>query len=229
VVERVVAQLQEYGETRRGWLGVRIQNVDEDMAEALGLEGPEGALITDVPEGPAAKAGMKSGDVIISFDGEPIEDTRELVRIVAETEIGRTVDVEVIRDGEAQTLAVEIGLLEEPTLAAAAGPESEQEQPSEETVLGLTVTALTDAQREELGLDAEVTGLVVSGVAEDSDAFDKGLREGDVIVEVGQEPVASAREMRERIRAAEEAGRNSILLLVRRDDAPRFVALNLSN
>jgi serine protease Do len=229
VVERVVAQLQEYGETRRGWLGVRIQNVDEDMAEALGLEGPEGALITDVPEGPAAKAGMKSGDVIVTFDGEPIEDTRELVRIVAETEIGRTVDVEVIRDGSTETLAVEIGLLEEPTLAAAAGPEGAPEEPAEETVLGLTVTALTDAQREELGLDAEVTGLVVSGVAEDSDAFDKGLREGDVIVEVGQEPVASAREMRERIRAAEEAGRNSILLLVRRDDAPRFVALNLSN
>ncbi len=230
VVERVVAQLQDFGETRRGWLGVRIQNVDEDMAEALGLPGAEGALVTDVPEGPAAEAGFRSGDVVMSFDGEAIEDTRELVRIVAETEIGKDVEVEVFRDGETETLNVEIGLLEEPTLASASAPQGGDQAPQgEETVLGLSVAPLTDEQREEFGLGSDVRGLLVMSVEDDSDAYAKGLREGDVITEVGQEPVTSPREMRDRIEAAEQAGRNSILLLVRRDGAPRFVAVNLSN
>jgi serine protease Do len=228
VVERVVNQLKDFGETRRGWLGVRIQNVDADMAEALGLDGAEGALVTDVPEGPAAKAGFQSGDVVLSFDGEPIEDTRELVRLVAETEVGRRVDVQVFRDGELQTLDVEVGLLEEPTLAAAAGPDGDEAAPpAEETVLGLSVTRLDDERRNELGLSSDIEGLVVISVEEGSDAGEKGVLAGDVITEVGQAAVASPREMRERIKAAEEAGRKSILLLVRRDGQPRFVALNL--
>ena len=126
VVEPVVDQLRDFGETRRGWLGVRIQNVDPDMAEALGLDAAKGALVTDVPEGPALAGGMKAGDVILSFGGEPIDDTRELVRIVAETEVGRSVDVVVFRDGAETTLKVAIGRLEETTLAAAPGaPPSE--------------------------------------------------------------------------------------------------------
>lgn len=231
VVERVVAQLRDFGETRRGWLGVRIQNVDEDMAEALGLDAAAGALVTDVPEGPAAEAGLKSGDVIVAFDGEKIEDTRELVRRVADTEVGKAVDVEVFREGKAETLSVEIGLLEEPTLAAAQGPSDEggSAAPSERTVLGVSVSELTDAHRERFGIEGEPEGLVVLEVDASSDAYAKGLREGDVIVEVGQEPVTSPKEMQERIKGAEEAGRNSILLLVRRDGAPRFVALNLSS
>ncbi|WP_290745942.1 DegQ family serine endoprotease [Amaricoccus sp.] len=228
VVSRVVDQLKDFGETRRGWLGVRIQNVDDDMADALGLKETQGALVTDVPEGPAAKAGLKSGDVIISYDGETIDDTRELVRLVADTEIDRTVPIEVIRGGERETLQVKIGLLEEPTLAAATGPDKEQHEVAE-TVLGLALSPIGPEQRETFGLGDELKGLVVTSVEEGSDAFDKGMREGDVIVEVGQEPVTTPREMRERIKAAEDAGRNSILLLVRRDDQPRFVALNLSN
>ncbi|MBA3324950.1 MAG: Do family serine endopeptidase [Rhodobacteraceae bacterium] len=230
VVERVVAQLKDFGETRRGWLGVRIQNVDEDMAEALGLEGAVGALVTDVPEGPAAEAGLRSGDVIVSFDGEPVDDTRELVRIVADTEAGRTVDLEVFREGDRETLSVEIGLLEEPTLAAAAGPEGDAAPAEEATkVLGISVKPVNGDLRERFGLGSDVEGLVVVRVEDSSDAFDKGIREGDVITEVGQEPVTTPRELRERIKSAEEAGRNSILLLVSREDTPRFVALNLSN
>ncbi len=230
VVERVVAQLRDFGETRRGWLGVRIQNVDEELAEALGLASAEGALVTDVPEGPAAEAGLRSGDVIRVFNGEPIQDTRELVRIVADTAAGESVDVEIWREQAATTLQVEIGLLEEPTLAAAEGPDGGPEAaPAQETVLGISVAALGAADRDRLGLDAEARGLLVTAVEGDSDAFAKGLREGDLIAEVGQEAVESPKEMRDRITAAEEAGRNSILLLVRRDGAPRFVAVNLSN
>jgi len=228
VVTRVVDQLREYGETRRGWLGVRIQNVDPDVAEALGLAEAEGALVTDVPEGPAMEAGIQSGDVIIEFDGEVIDDTRELVRVVAETAVGKTVDVRVFRDGEEIAMNVEIGRLEEATLASAAGPSGESE-PSEEAILGMTVATVDDNVRQEHGLSQDVNGLVVLSVDADSDAYAKGVREGDVITEVGQEPVAGPGEMRKRIEAAEAAGRNSILLLVRRDGAPRFIAVNLSN
>jgi serine protease Do len=230
VVERVVAQLRDFGETRRGWLGVRIQNVDDDVAEAIGLGDARGALVTDVPEGPALEGGIESGDVIVSFAGEPIEDTRELVRIVAEAEIGRTVEVVVFRDGAERTLEVEVGLLEEATLAAAPGASPDTAPaPQDASVLGMTVAALTDRLREEFGLDRDVRGLVVTGLDSGSDAYSKGIREGDVIAEVGQEAVAAPEEMRDRIEAAEAAGRNSILLLVRRDGQPRFVALNLSS
>ena len=121
VVSNVVDQLRDFGETRRGWLGVRIQNVDEDVADAIGLKAAKGALVTDVPEGPALKAGLKSGDVVLRFGGEEIDDTRELVRVVADTPVGETVDVVVFRDGKEETLKVEVGLLEEATLAAAPG------------------------------------------------------------------------------------------------------------
>jgi serine protease Do len=231
VVSRVIEQLRDFGETRRGWLGVRIQNLDPDMADALGLASAEGAVVTDVPEGPALEAGMKAGDVVLRFNGEPIEDTRELVRIVADTPVGNTVQVVVFRDGAEVTLDVKIGLLEETTLAAAPGPapDGRPAPPSEESVLGMTVTALSDRLRAELALPDDTEGLIVTDLDESSDAHAKGMRVGDVIAEVGQERVATPREMRARIEAAEQAGRNSILLLVRRDGAPRFVALNLSN
>jgi serine protease Do len=229
VVAQVVDHLRDFGETRRGWLGVRIQNVDDDMADALGLAAVQGAMVTDVPEGPAATAGMKSGDVILTFNGEVIDDTRELVRVVAEASVGSSVEVVVFRDGKEPVLEVEIGRLEEPTLAAAPGPDGKPAEPDEETVLGMTVAPVNDDFRERFGLDKDTTGLVVISIDDDSDAIGKGLREGDLIVEVGQEEVTTAKEMRKRIEAAEEAGRNSILLLVRRDGSPRFVALNLSN
>ncbi len=230
VVSRVVDQLRDFGETRRGWLGVRIQNVDSDVAEAIGLKEAKGALVTDVPEGPALAAGIKAGDVIERFGDEPIDDTRELVRIVADTPVGKSVDVVVFRDGKETTLKVEVGLLEDTTLAAAPGaPEKEAPAPVDQTVLGMTLAPASDELRREFNLDKAAAGLVVTAVDASSDAFAKGMREGDVIVEVGQEPVRTAKEMQARIDAAEQAGRNSILLLVRRDGQPRFVALSLSS
>ena len=119
VVSRVVDQLRNFGETRRGWLGVRIQNVDKDVADAIGLKEARGALVTDVPDGPALTAGMKAGDVVLKFGDKDIADTRELVRIVADTPVDQTVPVVVFRDGAETTLQVKVGLLEDTTLAAA--------------------------------------------------------------------------------------------------------------
>ncbi len=230
VVSRVVDQLRNFGETRRGWLGVRIQNVDEDVANAIGLKEAKGALVTDVPEGPALTAGMKAGDVVLKFGDKEIADTRELVRIVADTPVGQSVDVVVFRDGAETRLKVEVGLLEDSTtLAAAPGSPGDTPPPDDQSILGMTIAVVTDDLRQQLALDKEVEGLVVTEIDAASDAYAKGMREGDVIAEVGQEAVKTPKEMQDRIDAAEAAGRNSILLLVRRDGQPRFVALSLSS
>ncbi|WP_299777683.1 Do family serine endopeptidase [uncultured Roseobacter sp.] len=230
VVTRVVDQLKEFGETRRGWLGVRIQDVTEDVAEAMGLETASGALVTDVPEGPASEAGMEAGDVIISFAGTTVEDTRGLVRQVGNSPVGETVRVTVMREGKSMTLRVTLGRREEAegaVPAVATGPD-ESDDPVTKDLLGLTLTTLTDELREELGAEANMQGLAVTAVDETSEAFEKGLRAGDIITEAGQQKVTTIAELEERVAAAEEAGRKSLLLLVRRAGDPRFVALSLA-
>ena len=225
VAENVIDQLREFGETRRGWLGVRIQDVDEDLAEGLGLADIRGALVTDVPEGPALDAGMEAGDVILSFDGVEVDDTRSLVQQVGNTAVGKEVRVLVFRNGNTETLRVTLGRREDAERPIPASVNSTD--PVTGDVLGLTVSNITDELREQLGLDTETEGLVVADVVEDSEAYEKGLRAGDLITEAGQEKVASVRDLEERVEEARDSGRKSLLLLVRRDGDPRFVALQL--
>ncbi len=227
VVTRVVDQLQEFGETRRGWLGVRIQDVTDDVAEAMGLEKVAGALVTDVPEGPAAEAGMESGDVIMQFDGYEVEDTRGLVRRVGNTSVGKTVRVVVFRDGKTQTLRVTLGRREAAEGVVPAAQPGESEAPSEVEILGLTLSQLDDELRSQLELDDNASGLVVADIDNLSEAYEKGMRAGDVITEAGQQKLSSISDLEDRITDAREAGRKSILLLVRRAGEPRFVALSL--
>ena len=227
VVTNVVDQLQEFGETRRGWLGVRIQNVTDDVAEAIGLQTATGALVTDVPEGPSLEAGVESGDVIVSFDGREVADSGELVRVVANTEVGKSVPITVFRDGEEVELEITLGRREEAEAAIPAAAEAPEVAEGE--VLGLTVAPVTDEMREEMGLDDDLSGLVVLDVPEDGEAFEKNVRAGDVITEAGQGDVASVADLEERVEAAREAGRKSILLLIRREGDPRFVALSLED
>ncbi|NOC81986.1 Do family serine endopeptidase [Ruegeria sp. THAF33] len=230
VVVKVVDQLRKYGETRRGWLGVRIQDVTEDMAEAMGLEKPGGALISDVPDGPAKEAGLKAGDVILSFDGVEVEDTRGLVRQVGEAEVGKSVRVVVHRDGGTQTVLVTLGRREDAERADT-GEEEPQEAPIEENadILGLTISPLTDTLRADLGLDGDADGLVITDVDEASEAYAKGMRAGDLITEAGQQKVETIGDLEARMEESREAGRKSLLLLVRRGGDPRFVALSLEN
>lgn len=229
VVTKVVDQLKEFGETRRGWLGVRIQDVTPDVAEAMGLTDAKGALITDVPDGPAKDAGMLSGDVITQFDGAPVADTRELVRRVADAPVGEAVRVIVMRDGKTETLSVTLGRREtaegEPVPAVAA-PEPE---PASAAVLGMTVKPLTAEDAANLGLAAGAEGLAIMEVDEVSEAYAKGLRVGDVITEAGQQKVVRVKDLQDRVDEAKAAGRKSLLLLIRRGGDPRFVALGIEN
>ena len=228
VVKGVVDQLKEFGETRRGWLGVRIQDVTPDIAESIdGLEEARGALVTDVPEGPASEAGMEAGDVILVFDGIDVVDTRQLVRVVANTAVGKSVRVTVLRDGETQTLKVTLGRRETAEGSVPAAQPGPADEPAEAEILGMTVSPLTDELRGQLELSADAQGLVVTDVDVESEAYDKGLRAGDLITEAGQERLTSVEELETRIEEAREAGRKSLLLLVRRAGEPRFVALGV--
>lgn len=227
VVTKVVDQLREFGETRRGWLGVRIQDVDEDMATALGLEKVAGAMVSSVPDGPAMDAGVLAGDVILSFDGEDVDDTRELVRVVGNTEVGKSVRMVVYRDGGTQTLKVVLGRREDAEKASVVPAVATPVEPKEAEELGMKMTVLTDEVREGLKIDKSTTGVAVVAVDETKDAFEKGIRSGDVIVEVGQKPVASPADVSAAFKDARDAGRKSVLVLVQREGNPRFVGLSL--
>ncbi|OUS35104.1 serine protease [Rhodobacterales bacterium 56_14_T64] len=229
VVSRVVDQLKEFGETRRGWLGVRIQDVDDDLAEAMGLATASGALITDVPDGPAKDAGMLAGDVILTFDGVEVEDTRALVRQVGATEVGKAVRVVVHREEGTETLLVTLGRREDAERTAEAAPAEDDAVPetAEKELLGLTIGTLTEEMRSELNAPEGSDGVVILSVDETSEAWEKGLRGGDIITEAGQQKVSALGDLEDRIAEAKEAGRKSLLLLVRRNGQPRFVALNL--
>ena len=227
VVSNVVDQLIQYGETRRGWLGVRIQDVSPDMVDAIdGLEEARGALVTDVPTGPAEDAGMLPGDVITVFDGIDVESTRELVRIVGNSPVGKEVAVTVLRDGALEELVVTLGRRE--TDEAIAFPASGEEAPSESEMLGLTLAPVDDMLTEQYGIEAE-NGLVITAIDPDSEAASKGLVEGDVITEANRQALMTVSDLTDQVEAARDAGRKSILLLVRRGGDPRFVALGLGN
>lgn len=227
VVTNVVDQLKEFGETRRGWLGVRIQDVTPDMVDAIdGLDEPIGAMITDVPEGPAREAALEAGDVIVTFDGQDVTDTRELVRIVGNSPVGKDVPVVVLRSGELREFSVTLGRRE--TAEAAAFPA--EEQPSESVgttnLLGLTLSEITPELVEQFGLDDQ-EGLIITEIDQTSEAASKGLLPGDLITEAGQIAVVTLDDFEDRVLEARDAGRKSILLLVRRGGDPRFVALGL--
>ena len=227
VVTNVVDQLIEFGETRRGWLGVRIQDVTPDMVDAIeGLDMARGAMVTDVPPGPAENAGMMAGDVILDFDGIAIQDTRELVRIVGNSPVGKEVPVAVLRDGDMADLTVVLGRRETSEAVAFPASTQEDETPEQSEILGLTLSEITPELTDQFSLSVE-NGLVITAINPESEAASKGLLEGDVITEAGQEAIMTIADFEARIEAASEAGRKSILLLVRRGGDPRFVALVL--
>ena len=228
VVGRVVKQLKEYGETRRGWLGVQIQDIDSDMAEALGLDKVSGALVSGVPEGPGADAGILSGDVIISFDGVEVEDTRGLVTAVGNADVGKVVRVIIFRDGKTKTIKVTLGRREAAEKEKLVPVTKAPEKIKETEKFGMKLLTINSESRIKLNLPEDLEGVAVLDVSETSDAFEKGLRAGDVIVEAGRTKIVDVNDISKIFENAIEAGRKSILLLVLRGDNSRFVGLSLS-
>jgi serine protease Do len=234
---QVIDQLKQFGETRRGWLGVHVQNVTEELAASLGLQEPKGALVAKVtPDSPAATAGIEPSDVILKFDGQPIENMRSLPRAVAATAIGKSVAIEVIRKGQPVALTVTVGRLpeEDDVEDASKGGEDEEEQapqpePEREDLLGLSIAPLTEELRERYNISKSIDGVIITEVKPNSPAAQKSVKPGDVIVEVTQEKVKQPQDVKTRLAAVKKAGRRSVLLLL--SDAKgelRFVAVPTS-
>jgi serine protease Do len=228
----VIDQLREFGETRRGWLGVRIQPVTDDIAESLGMDRAVGALIAGIiKDGPVDDGTLQAGDVVISFDGKTIDEMRDLPRIVADTAVGKEVDVVIMRKGEEQTVKVTLGRLED-SEAALAG--SSDETPDEGAVatasmLGMTVAELNDETRTQFEISDEVNGVVVIEVDPNSAAADKGIVAGDVIAEIAQESISSPQQAMDRIAALKSQGRkNALLMLSSRTGELRFETIRMN-
>lgn len=225
----VIDQLVKFGETHRGWLGVRIQAVTDDLVESLGLEQARGALVADVTAtGPAEKAGIESGDVIVEFNGHPVREMKDLPRVVAETPVGSKVPVKVIRKGKEITVTAEVGRLEDGEKMAAAQPGAKNDDAVE--ALGMMLSPLTDDLRQRFNIDADVKGAVITSVKSDSAAAEKRIEAGDVITEAGEQAIQNPADVTDRVAAAEKEGKNTILLLVAKGGKQgemRFIALKL--
>ena len=222
VVAPIVNQLRKFGEVRRGWLGVSIGPVTEEIAKTLDLENPLGAIISEVfDDGPALNAGLKTRDIILMFNGETVKDAGELVRMVGRAAVGEEVRVVVLRDGNRRSFSVLLGQRPvNPNLARV-------KEVKPKNILGLSLAEIDDALKEEKSLPESATGLYILGVNEGSDAFEKDLRSGDIITDAGQTSISTLEDFMLQIDATKEGGRGSILLLIRRDGQPRFVVLEV--
>jgi serine protease Do len=213
----VVMQLAEFGKTRRGWLGVKIQTVTDEIADGLGLKNVSGALIASVtPKGPAEKADIKAGDVIIEFNGQKLDAMRQLPRIVAETPIGKEAEVKIIRDGKEISRTVKVGELEKAETdglveKASGDTDGQPAKGTELSDLDITINNISPLLRETYNIPEDVTGVVVTSIKTTSDAAQKGLAIGDVIIEVNQEAVKDTASVEKIVGAVKAEGKQSVL------------------
>ncbi len=230
--KNVISQLREFGHTRRGWLGVKIQQVTPDIADSFGLKEPSGALIASAEEnGPAAAAKITGGDIILKFNGTDIKEMKNLPRIVADTPVGKQVPVVVWRSGHEVTLTVTLGELpdDSKTVVASANPaQPAPVKPIEIAGLGVRIDTITADTRDRFQLPADQKGVVITDVAPGSAAADKGLKAGDVIVEVQQEEVSTPADVTERVERFRKSGRKSVLMLIQTGDGLHWVPLSLT-
>lgn len=233
IAQSVVDQLKEYGRTRRGWLGVHIQTVTDDIADSVGLDESTGAMVAGVSdEGPAKEAGIKQGDVILTFDGKEVESMRRLPRIVADTKIGKDVDVVIWRDGKKQTVQVELGELEEDVVAANAPTSDDTESPAiaEASVdaLGIKIANVNDELRTRYNLAEGTEGVIVTDVSSDSFAAEKGVRPGDIIIEASHSSVSNVEDVMDAVKSAVDDEKRTILMLIETSAGARYFGLTLN-
>lgn len=230
MARQVIAQLRANGgKISRGWLGVQIQTVSAEIAKAVGLDEARGALVASVvAQSPARKAGVRPGDVIVSWAGKNIKDIRDLVRKVAFTKAGESVSVIVWRQGARKSLTVNVGESGAKQAAAGSGKPGDQQVKPSNASLGLTVAPLNAELRRQYRLKADVRGLVVLDVAKASPAAAKGMRRGDVLTHVNGDEIMTVASMQALVKKARSAKREAVLLRVLRSNRPLFVALKLS-
>lgn len=227
----VITQLKQFGHTERGWLGIKIQEVSEEIAESVGMGKPKGALVLEVSKNsPADKAGLKTGDIITGFDGKDITEMRFLPRIVAETKIGKTATVTYWRHGVSQTTQLVVGKLDESEDEDSAkdrggDQKSKDKGHDAETVMGMQVTPLNDRLRKELNVADAQNGIAVVDVENGSEAVRRGIRPGDIIIDINNTPVTSVDELKKAFDAARKTGRKYALVRIARDKETAFITL----
>ncbi len=234
MAKQVVAQLRDFGQAKRGWLGVQIQQVTPDIADGLGLHPARGAMVASVTDGgPAAKAQIHGGDVILKFNGMDVKEMRTLPRVVAETEIGKQVPVVVWRDGKEVTLQASIAELPDDVQQASATPAPAPKKPADTamaiTGLGMKVAAITGDLRTKYSIGADQKGVVITDVTNNGPAAARGLKAGDVVVEVQQESVSTPQDVQDRVEKYRKMSRKTVLMLVQNSDGLRWVPLPLTS
>jgi serine protease Do len=233
LAKNVVAQLREFGHPRRGWLGVRIQPITPDIAESLGLHDTTGSLVAGVvPGGPAETAKIQNGDVILKFNGQDIKENHTLPRIVAETAIGSEVPVALLRNGKEMTVTAKVGELPDDQQLASNDkptPKPDATKPTAIAGLGLSLAPITPDLKDKYQLGANQKGVVVNEVSPNGAAAASGLKPGDVIVEVQQEPVGTPADVQSRVEDVRKQNRKQVLMLIQRQDNLQWVPLPLSS
>jgi serine protease Do len=227
MAREVIGQLEKYGATRRGWLGVRVQNLTDDLAEGMGVPGSNGALVADVTDGgPADKAGLKNGDIITAFDGKPVPDSRTLPREVADTAAGKAVNVDILRGGKKMTLHAVVAKLQDDDDGNKPNKTPAAAKPSPKSSrLGLSLAALDDAARTKYKLPKDAAGVVVTDIDPLGASSDKNFRPGDIIVQAQNQPVRSPDDVNKIVDGNAKAGKKVTLLLVSRGGDLTYVAV----
>ena len=228
IVQDIVKELEAHGHVARGWLGVQIQSVTPEVAGSLGIANPKGAIVANiVPDSPAAKAGFVQGDVITSINGKEVQDSQDLTRRVAALSAGKTATFGVLRDGASRTVVVTIAQRKEEQVASADPTGPQGEPTSTGSAMGLGLATVTPDLRQSYNLEQDVHGVFVTKVDPDSDAADKGLQPGDVLLSVNNRAVRTPQDVEKSVAAAQSAGRKSVLILVSSGGASHFVAVDI--